>query len=373
MTQPTLYINGRFLTQRLTGTQRFARELVDALDWRLAAAARPPRCVIVLPADSDPPGPWHHIKDLRAGRLSGHRWEQFELPRLTRDGVLLGLGNVGPLTHPRQAVVMHDAAVYALPEAFTWPFRTAYRVLLPLLARKAARLITISKFSQSELARYLKVDPKRFTVIAEGADHILRAESDAAILAAHGLQPRRYVLCVGSATPNKNFAAVAAAFSLLDRSDLTLAIAGGADSRIFADGTLLPSSRIARLGYVTDGALRALYENALCFVFPSRYEGFGLPPLEAMNCGCPVVASTAAAVREVCGQAALFADPDDHTAMAGHIARLADDADLWIRMATLGRQRVEPYTWAHSADAVLAAVQSLLAPTGVPRNSARHR
>lgn len=362
MTQPTLYINGRFLTQRLTGTQRFARELVDAIDRRLAIAERPPRCVIVLPESADPPTPWRHIAVMRAGRFTGHRWEQLELPRLTRDGVLLGLGNVGPLLHARQAIVMHDAAVYALPEAFTWQFRTAYRVLLPVLARRAARLITISQFSRRELSRHLKVAPERFTVIAEGADHILRAEADAEILAAHRLQPRRYVLCVGSITPNKNFAAVASAFSLLDRGDLTLAIAGGGDSRIFADGAMLPSARSVRLGYVSDAALRALYENALCFVFPSRYEGFGLPPLEAMICGCPVVASTADAVREVCGDAALFAGPDDHAALAGQIARLADDADLWTGMQQRGRRQVEPYTWSRSADAVLAALQPLLEP-----------
>lgn len=362
MTQPTLYINGRFLTQRLTGTQRFARELVDAIDQRLAHCERPPRCVIVLPASADPPAAWRHITVMRAGRLTGHRWEQLELPRLTRDGVLLSLGNVGPLLHARQAIVMHDAAVYALPEAFTWQFRTAYRVLLPLLARRAACLITISQFSRRELSRHLKIAADRFTVIVEGADHILRADADAAILATHRLQPRRYVLCVGSATPNKNFAAVAGAFSLLDRDDLTLAIAGGGDSRIFADGTLRTSARSVRLGYVSDAALRALYENALCFVFPSRYEGFGLPPLEAMICGCPVVASTTDAVREVCGDAALFADPDDHATLAAHIGRLADDVELWSGMQQRGRQQVEPYTWSRSAESVLAALEPLLTP-----------
>src|SRR5207253_1940106 len=119
-----------------------------------------------------------------------------------------------------------------------------------------------------------------------------------------------YVLAVGSLTPNKNFNGVVRAATLLGDLDCKIVAAGGANTRVF-NGVALADDALIMAGYVTDGELHALYENAACFIFPSFYEGFGLPPLEAMHCGCPVIVSDRASLPEVCGEAAVYCDPDD--------------------------------------------------------------
>ena len=114
-------------------------------------------------------------------------------------------------------------------------------------------------------------------------------------------------------------------------------------------------------GYVTDGELRALYENAACFAFPSRYEGFGLPPLEAMACGCPVVVTRGGALAEVCGSAALYCDPDDPGTLVECIDRILDDSHLRAQMAADGRARAGEFTWSRAGSALLNLVDEAAA------------
>lgn len=112
-----------------------------------------------------------------------------------------------------------------------------------------------------------------------------------------------------------------------------------------------------RLGYVSDASLRALYENALCFVLPSLYEGFGIPPVEAMLCGCPVIVSTAPALVETCADGALFCDPKSPAELAGRIVALADDDDLRSRMRARGLARARQFTWDDAADRIIGLLQ----------------
>ncbi len=152
----------------------------------------------------------------------------------------------------------------------------------------------------------------------------MRTPSDPSVLAQYGLSGKRYVFALGSISVNKNFGLVVEAFNRLGRSDLTLAVAGGQNASVFANVELADSADLVRLGYISDAALRALYENALCFVLPSLYEGFGIPPVEAMLCGCPAIVSTAPALVETCGDAALACDPYRPEELAARIAALAD-------------------------------------------------
>jgi glycosyltransferase involved in cell wall biosynthesis len=146
------------------------------------------------------------------------------------------------------------------------------------------------------------------------------------------------------------------AFNRLQRDDLVLAVAGGQNAGVFARYPLRETANVVRLGYVSDPALRALYENALCFVLPSLYEGFGIPPVEAMLCGCPAIVSTAPALVEISGDGALVCDPHDPDALARLIGRLADDDGLRRQMRERGLARGRRFTWDASAerlDAVL--------------------
>lgn len=356
-----VYINGRFLTQRVTGIQRYARETLSELDQLLGAS--PPagwRFTLVTPRHTESPA-LRHIACREVGALSGHAWEQLELPRYTRDGLLLSFCSTGPLLKKRQIITVHDASVYRVPEAFSFRFRAWYQLMIRWVVARAPRTLAVSEFAAAEIVRFFGGERGRISVTTEGWQHLSRHVSDDSVLAEHGLVPGRYVLAVSSPTPNKNFGLVLRAAAELAADGLQFAIAGAADPRVFAAAEALPHASVKRLGYVSDAQLKALYEHALCFVFPSKYEGFGIPPLEAMSCGCPVLAADIGAVREVCGDAVTYFDPEDHRTLARELRALARAADDRARLQQRGLQRAQAFSWRASAERNLTAVQEVCA------------
>lgn len=354
-----VYINGRFLTQRVTGIQRYARETLLALDQALAEGADGDLLEWRLIAPKGVEFPvLSRIQCIAAGHLTGHAWEQLELPRIAADGLLLSFGSTGPLMKKDQIITVHDASVYRVPDAFSWTFRAWYKLVIRAVVARAPYTLAVSAFTGAETVRWFSGNPDRIGVTTEGWQHLTRYQSDERILDAHELVPGRYVLAVSSPTPNKNFGLVTQAAEALTDLDLTFAVAGSLDSKVFAHAQPDPSDRLRRLGYVSDAALKALYENALCFVFPSRYEGFGIPPLEAMSCGCPVLAARIEAVREVCGSAAHYFDPADHDELARLIRNLASDPEEVARLRERSRCRAKAFSWGAAANKSLRAVLS---------------
>ncbi len=357
----SLALNGRFLTQGLTGVQRFASELAAAMD-ALAGAARWPATRVLMPAGAPAPS-FRHLDAAGVGRLSGQGWEQFELPWHARGRFLLSLGNTAPvLAGRRQALVIHDAGVFDTPESYSPQFRAWYRTLHATLARTGATLITVSQFSRGRIAARLGVDPARLSVMPEGGDHILRVPADPEALPRHGLAAGRYALAVGTRAAHKNLGALGDAAALLAARGLTLAAVGATNPVVFrpAAGTRGPGA--IALGRVSDAELRALYEGALCLIFPSRYEGFGLPPLEAMSCGCPVLASRAASVPEVCGEAALYFDAAEPRSLAEALGRLLDEAGLAAAMRQRGLARAAAFSWRRAAEVLLGLIEPVMEP-----------
>jgi len=344
-----LALNGRFLDQKLTGVQRFAHGIAGALD-AMAAAGRIPPPRLLRPAGGKP-SPFAHLREEAFGPFAGQAWEQLALPRRVGPDLLLSLGNTAPLLQgARQAVVIHDAGVFDTPESYGWRFRAWYRTMQHGLARSGARIITVSAFSRGRIAAALGVPEGRIGVIPEGHEQVFAAPAETAFLASAGLQPGRYALVVGTGAAHKNLAALGAAAAALQARGLVLAVAGAADPAVFRGAG---GAAGKPLGRVSDGALRALYENALCLIFPSRYEGFGLPPLEAMACGCPVIAAAAASLPEVCGEAALWFAPEAPASLTDALARLLDEAGLREDLAARGRARAAGFTWPRAAEALL--------------------
>jgi glycosyltransferase involved in cell wall biosynthesis len=366
----TLYINGKFTAQRTTGVQRVAQNLLQALDAVLLPIdADPPiRTVILLPRDAPEPS-LKHIEVSRLGpRLPLHLWEQCLLPLAAHGGLLLNLSGSAPLLARRQVCLMHDAAVFDCPQAYARAFRLWYRTLFRLLPRLGAMLLTVSEFSRQRLALRLGIAASRLGVVPDGGDHLRDVVADASVLGRLGVEPGSYFVAVGSANPNKNLDVLCAAFGRLRAGQgVKLVIVGAADARVFADCTPATGSGAANIvaaGPIDDGALKALYQHATALIFPSLYEGFGLPPLEAMSCGCPVAASNAAAIPEVCGDAALYFDPASTAQIIIAMQRLLDEPALRERLRRAGALRVQRYTWDGSAQLLQGFLRAALATQG---------
>lgn len=347
-------INGRFLTQATTGVQRVAEQLVQALDRELAASpALQARYSfrLVTPAGECRPIALTHIQTAAPGHLGGQLWEQLELPMYTRGRLLLNLCNTAPLA-VRSLAVIHDASVFAIPTAFSPAFRAWYHALIPLLGRRALRVITVSRFSQGELSRRAGIPLAKIDVLPLGAEHILRTPADNGIFRRVPVEPGRFILAVGSQSPHKNVSAVVTAVSRLGAERLPLVVAGGTNPRVFAAAKANHGE--LQVGYVTDGELRALYENATCFVYPSLYEGFGFPPLEAMLCGCPAVVANTAALPEICGDAALLCDPQNPDDIVNKIRLLIEEPARRDELRRRGMDRARGFTWERAGRALLA-------------------
>jgi len=285
------------------------------------------------------------------GLGTGHAWEQLALPKYCRGEMLLNFCNSAPIFKGLQLAVLHDASVMVNPSHYSWLFRTWYRVLCGALMRNSSIVATVSKFSASELMRFFGSRAKGIEVIYESGEHILRTEPDTAILDRLGIRGERYVLAVGSQTLNKNFGAVVKAADLLGGERVKVVAAGGNNARVFS-GVGAQSGNLILAGYVSNSELRALYENAECFVFPSFYEGFGLPPLEAMHCGCPVLVSRRAAIPEICGSAAAYCEPDDPSDIANQLRRILSSRTLRDEMRESGFARTKLFTWRQAAESL---------------------
>jgi glycosyltransferase involved in cell wall biosynthesis len=356
----TRYVNGKFLRQRLTGVERSAGNLLGALDARLSAEdgewvlLHPPGVAVpalrrVAARPLGPPG------------LPGHAWEQLLLPRAARGGLLVNLSGSAPAFGVRQACLLHDAAVFDQPQAYTRAFVAWYRWLFRRLAGRAERLLTVSAFSQGRLAAVLARAPDDFTIVPNGADHLAGVSADLTALARFGLAPGRYLLAVASANPAKNLARLVASFDALGAGHgLRLVIVGGGNPRVFAGGPAAADpAGVVRTGPLPDAALKALYTHARALVFPSLYEGFGLPPVEAMACGCPVIASDTGAVAEVCAHAALPVDPLSGAALTAAMRRVAADDALCAQLREAGHRRAAGFTWDAAAGRLLEALRPL--------------
>jgi glycosyltransferase involved in cell wall biosynthesis len=352
-------INGRFLTQQLTGVQRVATELVRALD-ALAVEGHTRDIRVVAPSGAA--APWlMKIALVHVGTRGGQAWEQLSLPGAARDALLLNLGNTAPLrAGGRQAVLIHDAGVFDTPESYSLAFRTWYRLLHRALVARGARILTVSAFSRGRLAHHLRLDAATIGIVPEGAEHILREPADMSVLDRHALLEGGYALAVGTGAAHKNLALLSAAAGWLAARGRRLAVAGARDAGVFA-GAGGAAGAIA-LGRVSDAELRALYAHAACLLFPSRYEGFGLPPLEAMACGCPVVAARAASVPEVCGEAALWFDAASPESLIAALDRLHDSPGLADQLRADGLARAGTFTWRRAAETLLALVQPMPHP-----------
>lgn len=364
-------VNGRFLTQSITGVQRYAIEVVAAID-RLIAAADPGaagvRMTLHVPAGTDPGAlPLNATAVARHGPWEGHAWEQLVLLGRLSGAVLFCPGNTAPiaaLLGSRPVVVtVHDLSFRYFPDAYDWRFRTWYRVLIPLIMCHARRVITVSESERAAIVSLYPSVEGRLAVVQNGGSFTVGAVP---LGATHCLAdlPARFLLYVGSLSRRKNFRGVVAAFLRVAAEDpsIGLVVAGAAADALRAAEVTVPDTyraRVVFLGQVNDaGTLAELYRRATCFVFPSFYEASPLPPIEAMSLGCPVVASSIPSLRERCGDAAEYCDPGDAGSIAEALRRVLSSEALVEALRLRGQQRAAMFTWEQSARRTLDVLRA---------------
>lgn len=354
-------INGRFLTQQMTGVQRYAHEIVGAIDEILSdspgVAARVGFELIAPPHDIDKPVLSQiAFRQTRSG--SGHAWDQFVLPRYQNSGVL-SLGNFGPVVARQHVVCIHDANTFIQPESYSRAFRMAYRTFLPLIGMRARKVATVSQFSADMLVKYGVCRCEKIFIAPNGHEHALRWDAHRATLHLPGSLRRPYVLLLGSKAKHKNINVVLDSAGAFDAAGIDIIVAGAA-SGIFSDVQNIQQSNIHYTGHVSDDDLAALYEGAVCLAFPSKVEGFGIPPLEAMTRGCPVVSSNAASLVEVGGDAVLYVNPEQGEGWRNTIIGLANNLELRKELAAKGRERAKLFSWKRSAQLYLDEILELI-------------
>lgn len=357
-----IVVNGRFLAQTRTGVQRYGVETLCALDRCLGGEPdrlRATRFQLAVPLDAAVPM-LEHFEIHTLPRLRGHLWEQVSLAQFARGAALVNFSYSGPVFKRAQLITLHDAGTWADRDSYSWRYRLGHGLLVRWLAHRAARVMTVSEFSRTELTRHLGLAPERLTVGREGGEHARAEGNTMARVRRLGLTPGRYLLAVGSRKASKNLGLLGRALELLPDLSLPVAVAGSGDMGIFKGAQPLPHS-LRLLGFVADPELYALYRHAAWFILPSLYEGFGLPAVEAMANGCPVLAARAAAMPEVCGDAALYFDPQDATSLAGLLRQVSRDPGLRARQVALGARRLRQYHWEANAQVLL---RQLFPPAG---------
>ena len=347
-----IYINARFLTQNTTGVQRFALEICKSL------SKKRDDIVFLVPSvdliiDKSCFNEFS-IKEIKGG--FGHFWEQFTLPRYLRslgNPLLINLCNTAPIFYGNKISIIHDVTFLRYPESYSLKFRAFYKVLIPLVLKTSKKILTVSNFSKDDISKEYNLDKGKIDVIYNAVSDFFYP------LVTEKLE-KTYALAVSSPNKHKNFPNLIDAF-LKSNVDLDLKIIGSL-SNAFNDQTSLVNNdpRIKFLGRVGDQELVELYQNAKFFIFPSLYEGFGIPPLEAQACGCPVISSNAASLPEVLKESAFYFEPNDVNSIRAAIEFVNLDTVLTEKLVIDGYENIKRFSWDKSAQKLNEIIDQVL-------------
>ena len=332
----------------MTGVQRYAQEIVACMKGQVR---------LIAPREN-------------GVGIAGHLWEQAMLPWLLRDReVLWSPCNTGPLAVRRHVVTIHDTTPWDHPEWLNPNFARWYRWLIPKLARRARRIFADSQFSKERIVVNVGIPAERIVVVYPAAGKQFKARSTqevAQTIMTLGLPSPHYLLSLCSLEPRKNLIRLLAAWERVLPElpqEVWLVLSGALGvRRVFGQISLdrIPP-RVHLTGYVEEAKLPALYTGALGFAYVSLFEGFGLPPLEAMACGTPVLTSRFASLPEVVGEAAFYLDPTSSEEIAEGIRQFVDDSGLRQQLRQKGLERVTCFSWEKSAAQVLHVLAQVAA------------
>ncbi|MCK9582129.1 MAG: glycosyltransferase family 4 protein [Endomicrobiales bacterium] len=301
---------------------------------------------------------------LRGNRFLKHVWEQFVLPLyvlIYKCDVLFNPTNTAPIINFSKTILfLCDVSFMVNPKWFSKSFSICYRFIIPIISRRANAIITISQSSKNDIVKYCKVSEDKVKVVYPSLSGIFDAnndgQNDSVLANLHIRKP--FVLFTGSINPRKNLKNLITAFkkykSKFNDMEHSLIVVGAMNTN-FAPEALTndKNNNIVYVGYVDDNQLKSLYQESELFIYPSLYEGFGLPPLEAMCCGTPVIVSNTSSLPEVCGDAAIYVDPENTEQISDAINNILCNADMRKKMIMKGKERVLHFNWDDAAKNVI--------------------
>jgi len=351
-----LYINGRPFEYNFTGVTRYTYAVLSHLDELLKKGEYPDLDVVLLTSEKNQyPLESQKIEVRQIGTHHGHLWEQFDLLRYTKHHFLLSLHALGTCFKKEQVLVMHDAKASHKGALDQGELSRYFHLLLNLiLAKRVPRIIAISDFARKDIERGYHVSPNKIEIVHSGIEPVDSSSGEQMdVTERFHLHPKKYVLSVGGGRTKNNVLTAKAVDSLQD-DDLEFVLAGDAIPEVRDELKQYKGTRL--LGRVSNEELAALYKSAFCYAFPSLSEGWGMPPLEAMEYGCPVIASRCDSIPEVCGDGAIYLDnPHDSNEMAKKIDNLRHDKDLYTEMIQKGYQNIRRFDWNKTTRKIMEA------------------
>jgi glycosyltransferase involved in cell wall biosynthesis len=340
------------------GVGRYVRQIVRS--WR-ARVTDAPKITLIVPERFAALAAAKYRRAIGDERIAVR--SRNDVPRLGLDALWYPWNGMSWSAPGVKVATLHDASLFAMPPTDSAVAAREQHIFIEA-ARAAARIITDSEFSKRELVKYLTLDANRVDVVHLGADETLaRAARNSE--RPSWLRADPYVLFVGVPEPRKGLDRLTEAIGQLPavlRAHISLVVVGSqADTH---DRQAAPDIDVHHRGHVDDRELAALYAHAAIFVYPSTYEGFGLPVLEAMACGAPVIASDASGIPEAAGDAALLVPPGDTAALSGAIRSLLEDPARADQLRTAGFARAAAMTWDETAERTLGVLERAAASGG---------
>ncbi len=289
-----------------------------------------------------------------------HLWTHFVLP-FKKGNLLFCPANVAPIFVPKGKkliVTIHDVAFQTYLNSFSTFFRLYYKFIIPINIKRADKIITVSQSSKYEIEKYYPLAKEKIEVIYLGVEQSFKRLN---------IQKKKQILYVGSMNERKNFSSVLKAYALLDRSDYTLVMVGRFASNFALDDatkvlidTAESNPLIEFKSDVCNDELVKIYNESMLFIFPSFYEGFGLPALEAMACGTPVVCSDVTSLPEVGGDAVVYCDPNNVNDIVEKMEMVLSDENLQHDMIEKGLKRAKQFTWEKAAGEHMRVVEEVI-------------
>ncbi len=346
-----IVINARFLTQKITGVQRYAYEICKRLPEKINGHEiifLVPKISLINELDSN-------CKLLAVGSFKGNLWEQIDLPLYLKkigNPLLINFVGIAPILYKHKIMFLYDLAFKHHPEWFSYKFYKTYNMLIPISLKNAFLVITDSHYVKNDINKTYNIHLDQIEVVYGASSEIFYFKD---------LPKEKFVLTVSSIDPRKNLRRVIEAFNQL-KSDYKLVIVGS-KNKTFSNSNIPESilnEKIVFTGYLDDSSLVELYNKSDVFVYASLFEGFGIPPLEAQSCGCPCLISNTTSLPEVYGNSVTYCDPYSVESIKDNLSKMILDKQKKEILQELGFINAKKYNWQYSTNKFVEILKCIL-------------